>query len=287
MKISDVKLILEQLNVRPSKKKGQNFLINNSVLRKIIQKSKITSEDIILEIGPGLGVLTEELVKNAKKVILIEIETKFCSYLSEKFSNMKNIEIINDDILNIDIPFHTKLVSNIPYTMTGPILEKIFFKENPPTGIIIIEKTLAERIYNIHEYKKISRIGIGVKSFMKPVELVDISRYCFYPVPNIDLALIKLDPKPDLDSFLTKENTINFYLKFIAGVLPYKNKDIVNAINSFFSNHKKINLSKRDIIEILQENKIENKKTFSFKIDEFINLSKIIYYFLRENTKGK
>jgi 16S rRNA (adenine1518-N6/adenine1519-N6)-dimethyltransferase len=160
MNKKDVQLVLNRLDVKPKKNWGQNFLIDNNIASKIISESDISSQDTILEIGPGLGALTEDLIKSAKKVYLIEKEPKFCYYLSDKFSTRDNVEIINDDILKVDIPPHDKVVSNIPYTITGAILEKVFYKQNPPMGVISIEKNIAERIFLSNNYKKFSRISL-------------------------------------------------------------------------------------------------------------------------------
>ena len=139
MSQKEVQLVLHQLKLEPNKKLGQNFIIDKNTIKKIISVSELSKDDVLLEIGPGLGALTEEFVKVVRKVYAIEIDYRLCSYLKKKFSKYDNIEIINKDILEIKIPIHNKVVSNIPYTITGPILEKIFFREKAPQGILTIE----------------------------------------------------------------------------------------------------------------------------------------------------
>ena len=275
MNKSDVQLILKQLNIKPKKHLGQNFLIDKNIRDKIISTAEISKNDIILEIGPGLGALTEKLIDYAKQVYAIEIEPHFYSYLKNKFSDIDNLKLINGDILNVEVPPHNKVVSNIPYSITGPILERIFFTSNPPHGILTIESKLAERIFFRGDYKKYSRLTISVNSFMEPIQRYSISRNSFYPTPGIDLSLIKINPKVIINPFLLENKNIQFYLKFIAGIMPYKNKNIVNALEIFFS--KTTSLNKQEIIKILQENKFENKKVFTFKSPEFIELCKLFY----------
>ena len=277
MNIQEVNLVLNQLQLRPQKRLGQNFLIDNNVLQKIISLSEITKNDIVLEIGPGLGSLTEFLVKKAKKVYAIEIEPLFCTYLSEKLSIYSNIEIINDDVLKIEIPKHNKVVSNIPYTITGSIFEKVFFNRNPPSGILIIEKSIANRIFFTENYKTFSRISVTVNAFMKPVLKFEVSRNSFYPPPKIDLSLIKIIPKDNQNSFLSEEKTILFFLKFIAGIMPYKNKNILNALQIFFKANNVDKYSKEKISQIIKQKNFDNKKVFTFEIEEFIELSKLFY----------
>jgi len=269
MNKSNVQLILKQLKIRPKKRLGQNFLIDRNIGDKIIRESELSGDDIVLEIGPGLGILTELLVRNVKKVYAIEIESKFCAYLFEKLAEFDNIEIINADILKVELPFCNKVVSNIPYSITGPLLEKVFFKHNPPQGILTVEKNIAERIFFKEDYKNFSRITISLNTFMEPIEKFNISRTCFYPTPKIDLALIKIKPKKDLNPFLLDNDNKNFFLKFIAGIMPYKNKNIANALKLYLKNDK------QEILKILSKNNFENKKIFNLTLEDLIRLSKL------------
>jgi len=277
MNYRDVQLTLNRLNLKPKKHLGQNFLIDENISRKIITTSEITSKDIILEIGPGLGALTESIVKKVKKIYAIEIDPKLSKYLSEKFSVYNNIEIINDDILKINLPKHDKIISNIPYTITGPILEKAFFKQNPPSGILTIEKSIGKRIFLSENYKEFSRISVSLNAFMKPIIKYNIPRNSFYPVPKIDLLLIKIIPNENLHPVLLDEYSITFFLKFVAGIMPYKNKDLGNALSYYFKATNQIHYSKEKILQILKNNNYENKKLFKYKIKEFVELSSLFY----------
>jgi 16S rRNA (adenine1518-N6/adenine1519-N6)-dimethyltransferase len=277
MNYTDVQLTLSRLNLKPIKSLGQNFLVNKNISRKIISTSEISREDIILEIGPGLGALTELLVEKAKKIFAIEIDPKLSKYLSEKFSVFSNIEIINDDILKVILPKHSKVISNIPYTITGPILEKVFFKKNPPSGILTIEKSLGNRIFFSGNYKEFSRITITLNAFMKPIIKYNIPRKSFYPIPKIDLLLIKIIPIEDLNPFLSDTKTITYFLKFVAGIMPYKNKNLANALSHYFKATNKNIYTKDKIFQILKQNKYENKKLFNFKNNEIIEISSLFY----------
>ncbi len=277
MNIKEVQLILKQLEIIPNKKLGQNFLTDKNIVKKIIKFSDVSQNDLILEIGPGLGMLTEELADLSKKIYGIEIDNRLCSYLKEKLSIYDNIEIIHGDILEIELPKHNKVISNIPYTITGPLIDKIFFNINSPKGILLLEKSIANRIFLSGNYKDYSRISIGVNAFMKPILISDISRKSFYPIPRIALSLIKIIPRDDVHPFLSEKDSINFFLKFIAGIMPYKNKNIVNAIGYFLKNLNNIEYTREKIIEILYENNFENRKVFSFNIKELIEISQLFY----------
>lgn len=277
MNLREVKLILNKLKIGPDKRLGQNFLIDNNIVEKVITKSELLRDDIILEIGPGLGALTEKLVEKVRKVYAIEIDQRLCSYLENEFSKYNNIEIINADILNVDVPFHNKVVSNIPYNITGPIFEKIFYNSNPPEGTMIIEKKIADRIFYDGTYENFSRITISFNAFMQLKERYIVSRNCFFPTPNIDLSLIKISPREEINQFLLNDDNKYFFLKFIAGVMPYKNKNLLNALEIFLKYNKIIDLNKERISKILELYNYSNKKVFSLNIDDFIKLSKLFY----------
>lgn len=281
MNRKEVLLVLKQLNVSPNKRLGQNFLIDKNIANKIISISEISKKDVILEIGPGLGALTGKLVESAKKVYAVEIDPRLYSYLEQKFSSFDNIEVVKGDVLEVDIPFHNKVVSNIPYTITGPIFEKFFFKEIRPRGILIIEKSIADRVFLSKDYKKISRISIGLNSFMEPVYKSKIARNCFFPIPKIDLSLIKIIPRVNVNPFLLEKAILKYYLKFIAGIMAYKNKNLANALEMFFRTQKENHFRKEEILQILRENNYENKKVVSFNVEDFVKISQLFYNFYK------
>ncbi len=277
MNYKDVELILNQLDFKPKKHLGQNFLTSRNIIDKIIKVSDISREDTILEVGPGIGALTKPLIEKAKKVYAVEIDPILSEYLSEKFSVHDNIEIINDDILRIDIPSHNKVVSNLPYKITGPILEKLFFKATAPQGILTIEKSIANRFFLSGNYKDFSRISIGLNAFMNPVVKYSIPRNSFYPIPKIDLALVKIIPKENLNQMLLNEESVQYFLGFIAGIMPYKNKNLVNALYLSFKVTRDSYYTKEKILNILQKENFENKKLFNYEIEKFIELSRIFH----------
>ena len=270
MKKKEVQDILNKLNVTPKRKLGQNFLIDNNIANKFIVESNLSNDDKILEIGPGLGALTELLVRKAKKVYAVEIESQFCSFLSEKFSNCKNLEIIHGDILEIDLlPHHNKVISNIPYSITGPLLEKVFYKVRPAFGVLTVDKKIGERMFITKSHQNFSRISITLNSFMEPIKKYNISRNCFYPIPNVDLLMVILKPKKNLNDFLSNDKNIDYFLRFVAGIMPYKNKNLINALKFYLKEDKE------KIIKKLQGTNFKNSKLFNLDIDDFINLSKI------------
>ncbi len=280
MNKSEVLLILKQLGIRPNKELGQNFLINKKTVSKIILESNIKTTQSILEIGPGLGALTEDLVKKSNQIYAYEIDSVLFSYLSSKFSNYENLKLYNEDILKAKIPSSDIIISNIPYSITGPIFEKVFYNPQPPRGALIIENSIAERLFNRNNYKSFSRITVTFNAFMKPVRKFKISRFDFFPTPKIELALVIVEPRKAIDQLLLSDDGRTFFLRFVAGIMPYKNKNMVNAIKYFLKNDKNFNYSKQHIEVFLRKNQLKNDKVALFSVDEIVELSKKFYSFL-------
>jgi 16S rRNA (adenine1518-N6/adenine1519-N6)-dimethyltransferase len=273
----ETQLILEKHGIKPNKKLGQNFLFDKNIISKIISESHVLEDDIILEIGPGLGALTEALVKCCNKLHAYEIDFKLFQYLTKKFSKNKNLLLYNEDILKADLPKHNIVISNIPYTITGAIMEKVFYTENPPRGALIIENSIAERIFSKNQYKKFSRITVSFNAFMEPIKKHRISRFTFIPTPKIDLALIIIKPREDIAQFLLDEKQRKFFLKFVSGIMPYKNKNVINAINLFLNKEILGNLSKDDIYKYIDDPNLVEKKIAQCEVDEIVDLSKLIF----------
>lgn len=274
MNKSDVLTALNQLQLKPNKRLGQNFLINAGFLKKIVLESEISKDDVILEVGPGLGALTEELANNAKKVYAYEIDGKLYAYLKSKFSNISNLEIMHADILKTTLPIHNKVVSNVPYSITGPLLEKLFFKKNPPEGVLTLEKSLADRIFFNGNRHNFSRIMVSFNAFMKPVSRYGVPNNAFYPPTKIEQSLIKITPRKDLNEFLLKDENKDFFLKFVAGIMPFKNKNVANALELYLKNLNAVTSSKEKIIALLEANHFVNSKLISYNVKDIINLSK-------------
>ncbi len=277
MNKKEIQLILKEQKIKPNNKLGQNFLFDKNIVSKIILKSHISENDIVLEIGPGLGALTEELIKHSNKIYAYEIDLKLFQHLAKRFSKNQNLMLFNEDILKADIPTHDIVISNIPYSITGAILEKVFYNENPPRGTLLIEDSIAERLFNKNEYKTFSRITVSFNAFMQPLKKYKISRFTFFPTPKIDLALIIVKPRDDISQFLLSETNRKFFLKFVAGIMPYKNKNLVNAISLFLKNEGLGDYSKSDIYNGINNTNLAEKKTAQYNVDEIVALSELIF----------
>ncbi len=182
----------------PKKKFSQNFLVNKGVLEKIINFAKLSKKEVVLEIGPGLGALTDELLKNAKFVVAVEKDKELFAFLKEKYLGVKNIRLMNADILKIDTSKIDELkdgyvvVANIPYNITSKILRKFLEQEKikPKKLVLMVQKEIAQKIALS---EKESILSLSVKFFAKPKILFYVSKGSFFPKPKVDSALLEIE----------------------------------------------------------------------------------------------
>jgi 16S rRNA (adenine1518-N6/adenine1519-N6)-dimethyltransferase len=196
-------MILQKHNIHPKKYMGQNFLIDENILNKIIDSADLSTKDTVLEIGPGLGILTAELAKKTKRVIAIEKDKKMCEILKDVLKEFKNIEIVNEDILKIEPAELSdyKIVANIPYYLTSPLIRKFLEAKNKPSVIVLmIQKEVAQRITAKPPHMNI--LSIAVQFYAEPKIIDYVPKNSFFPVPKVDSAIIKIIPKqiPEIDT---------------------------------------------------------------------------------------
>jgi len=266
-------LILKKLNIVPKKRLGQNFLTDKNLAYRLVSEANLSkNRDIVLEIGPGVGALTFLLAENAKLVYAVEYDIKLFNFLKEYTSKIENLKLTQGDFLKTEVPFYNKVISNIPYTMTGPIISKILLVEKIPELYLIIERTLAYRIIAKPNDKNYSRLSVSVNTFVKPTIIKEVKAHCFYPIPKIKLSMIKLIPHLKVDKFLKNEQNRKLYLDLLRGIFPYKNKNISKALFLYLRIFK---IGRNEINNILEDYQKE-KKVRAFTREDLINITKTI-----------
>ncbi len=190
-----VKRICEAYDLKPQKNKGQNFLISEKVLNQIVEAADLSGDDVVLEVGPGLGILTEALVKKTKKVIGVELDSKLLSFLRAKFAGVKNLELINSDILKFlpadDFNQPYKIVANISYNITSHFLKKFLtIKTRPSSMVLLIQKEVAQRV--CAKPGEMSLLSVSVQVYGRPQIVSFVSSSNFWPAPEVDSAILKI-----------------------------------------------------------------------------------------------
>ena len=222
------------------KKYGQNFLIDKNIITKISDKISKKNIDII-EIGPGDGRLTEQILKhNPKSLKIIEIDPDLIPILKLKFGKNQNIKIINENILNYKLTEKIDLIiSNLPYNISSQILIKICIMQNLPTNLILMfQKEFAERLID----KKLNSINSLVNCFFEINNSFNVGRKCFRPIPKIDSTVLSFKRKEEI---LLEKNEVNKFIKFKRVLFSHKRKTLNKLLKDYNFNKEKYNLSLR------------------------------------------
>lgn len=260
------KSILNKYGIRLNKNLGQNYLIDNNKRNQIINFANLTKEDVVLEIGAGIGTLTIELAKKAKKVIAIEQDSNICEILNQRLKNEKidNVELINEDALKIEFPKFNKIVSNLPYQISSPITFK-FLDYDFDLAILMYQKEFGQRMNGEVGSKNYSRLSAMLYFKCDVKALCDVSCESFIPKPKIDSVVIGLTPK---ESEIAPDD-FNTYSKFTRALFQHRNKKIRNALID--SRHIVSNLDKKEMKKRL--NAIEDEKLIDYLAKRVIVLT--------------
>ena len=317
----NIKNLLGKYGVRPSKGLGQNFLVDKRVLGKIIEAANLGKEDTVLEIGAGIGTLTLELAKKAKKVIAVEKDPKMCEILHETMKGYENVEIIQGDILKLEIfnfqfsifkqkpnaknqmpktkckiqNTRYKVVANLPYYITSPVIRKFLETENPPSEMILmVQKEVAQRICASPVRSSAKRsegglarpklgseggqnrmniLAVSVQFYAEPKIISYVSKNSFWPSPKVDSAIIKITPLINADG---KQINADLFFKVVKAGFSQPRKQILNNLSNklALSLPNGLELKKKEVTDWLLENNIQpTQRAETLSIQDWINLT--------------
>lgn len=251
------KEVMDKYEIFFKKKFGQNFLIDKNIIEKIISSANVTKDDVVIEVGPGIGNMTQYLATASKKVIAIEIDKDLVEILkNDTLKDFDNVEVISSDILKLDLDdlFNNKLkgekikvVSNLPYYITTPIImELLNYRDHIESITIMIQKEVADRINAKPKTKDYGSLSIAIGAFTETTYVTTVPHTCFIPEPNVDSAVIKIDilDKPKL----SMEN-VDFYFEIVRAAFSQRRKTLVNTLYSAMN----IFESKNQIENLLEE----------------------------------
>ena len=276
---NETKSIMKKYGIYANKSLGQNFLIDENVVENIVNSANITSEDLVIEIGPGLGTLTKELLKKAGKVICVELDTKMIKILKDRF---ENLEIINNDILKVDLNSiinenlkklsckHTKIVANLPYYITTPIIMKLLEdKLNIESITVMIQKEVADRLIAIPGDKLSGAITYSIYYYAVAESIMEVPNNSFLPEPEVTSKVIKLNLRK-APPIKVKNEELMF--KIIKLAFMQRRKTLLNSLSN-----GNIFESKEQISNMLNELNIDkNIRGEVLTIEQFAEISNYI-----------
>ena len=269
---AQIKEIMKENDLIFHKGLGQNFLFDSHYLESIADSGKVTKEDTIIEVGPGLGVLTTRLAERAKKVIAVEIDQNLVPVLKKLTADYDNIEIINEDIMKADVNAlidgeeSVKVVANLPYYITTPIIMKLLEgKYNIKSITVMIQKEVAERFVAKEGTKDYGAITLSINYYTNPKITLTVPPSAFIPPPKVHSSVITLECKePDV-----QVNDAEKMFKIIKAAFNQRRKTLVNALSSNLSNYSKEHI--KETIVALGHNESVRGETLSLK--EFAEIS--------------
>jgi 16S rRNA (adenine1518-N6/adenine1519-N6)-dimethyltransferase len=280
---SKTKEVIKQHEFHMKKKYGQNFLVDKSVLDKIITASELTKDDLVIEIGPGIGSLTQSLAEVSGQVVAIEIDKKLIPVLEETLANYDNVEVINKDVLKVDISEiiedykykNVKVIANLPYYITTPIVMDLLEKEYLiETIVIMVQKEVANRFMAKENTKDYGAISIAVQYYCEPTIVTSVSPQSFLPMPNVDSAVIKLSVRK---LATVKNENKELLFKMVKAGFGQRRKTLVNCL--FNANFFEI--SKEELSICLEE--CGFNKNVRGEVLGLMDYERLAEYFLNKN----
>ncbi|MDD6572785.1 MAG: 16S rRNA (adenine(1518)-N(6)/adenine(1519)-N(6))-dimethyltransferase RsmA [Thermoflexaceae bacterium] len=262
------------------KKFGQNFLIDSNVVEKIVRKADVTKEDFVLEIGPGIGTMTQILCENAREVAAVEIDKNLIPILRDTLSEYNNVTVINEDILKVDINALAreknqgkpiKVVANLPYYITTPIIMGLFESHVPIDSItIMVQKEVADRMQVGPGTKDYGALSLAVQYYAQPEIILNVPASCFMPRPNVDSAVIKLT-RHEKNPVEVQDEKLMFQI--IRASFNQRRKTLANGLNNSSEIHLSKDVIEKAIIRLCGNPSIRGE---ALTLQQFADLSNII-----------
>lgn len=282
--LEETRFIMNKYHIKANKSLGQNFLISEEVVKTIVNSSQIGKEDLVIEIGPGLGTLTKYLLEKAGKVICIELDSKMVSILKDRFSLYDNFELLNEDVLKVDLRNliekekantnikSVKVVANLPYYITTPIIMKLLEEELPLQSItVMIQKEVANRLIATPGEKETGAITYSVYYYAQSQGILEVPKNSFIPEPEVTSKVITLNIRENPPVITAKKELM---FKIIKSAFMQRRKTLLNALVN-----TKIFESKEQGIKILEELEIDtNIRPEKLRIEDYANLVEKIYF---------
>lgn len=277
--IEETRYIMKKYNIKANKSLGQNFLISQKVVENIVGSSDIGENDLVIEVGPGLGTLTKYLLEKAKKVICVELDKRMIKILEDRFKLYQNFELINEDILKVDLQNiikeekqnnkikNVKIVANLPYYITTPIIMKLLEEELDLESItVMIQKEVADRLIATPGEKNTGAITYTVYYYATSEEILEVPNDSFIPEPEVTSKVIKLNIR---DKIPVEVKNKEVMFKIIKSAFMQRRKTLLNALTN-----TKVFLNKEEGTKILQEIGLsENVRAEELTLQDFANIA--------------
>jgi 16S rRNA (adenine1518-N6/adenine1519-N6)-dimethyltransferase len=281
--LAQTRRLLRRFDLKARKGLGQHFLIDREVLELITSAAELTPADVIVEVGPGLGVLTRELARQAGWVIAIELDDKLAALLKQTLASFNNVTIINDDVLKIEpgawlkeqkVRFPYKIVANLPYYITSPVLRHFLeASAKPQMMIVMVQKEVAEAI--VAKPGEMSLLSVSIQFYGEPRIISYVPAQCFYPAPKVDSAILRIDPYPQPTLAVTD---VGSFFDLVRAGFTAPRKQIANSLA------QGLGLPKGEVLSLLEKaDVVSQRRAETLTLGEWAQLWRV---FTRLGEKG-
>jgi 16S rRNA (adenine1518-N6/adenine1519-N6)-dimethyltransferase len=254
------KHFLRLYRVSPKKRLGQNFAVNSGMLQQLVSHASLTEDDVVLEVGPGFGFLTQFIADKCKKVIAVEVDPQLVSFLRNQ-NNLQNVNLIEGDILKVTLPPFNKVVSAPPYSISSPLIFHLL-EQQFDWAVLILQKEFAERLAASVGTKDYGRLTVNVY-YRADVELLDfVPRTMFYPPPDVDSMMVRLTPRAP--PFPVDDEKTFFDL--VRTLFTQRNKKVRNGLISFLNQH---NITGKEAVELADSTIYSKKRVRELAPEDF------------------
>lgn len=280
--------VIEKYQFNFQKRYGQNFLIDTNILKKIIEEAGVTKEDCVVEIGPGIGTMTQYLAESAREVVAVEIDKNLIPILEDTLSEYDNVTVINEDILKIDLRKlaeeknngrPVKIVANLPYYITTPIIMGLFENQVPLSSItIMVQKEVADRMQVGPGTKDYGALSLAVQYYARPEIVLQVPPACFMPRPGVGSAVIRLT-KHEQPPVRTKDEKKLFAV--IRASFGQRRKTLANALTNGFcyeaESGKTQRVTRQQVYDVLEQMELSQTiRGEALTLEQFAELSDLL-----------
>lgn len=277
--ISKVRELIKKYNFKIKKGLGQNFLINGAIVEKILEGARLTPEDIVVEIGPGLGTMTLGLAERTRGVLAVELDTALLPILNENLKDFSNVKIVNADVLKLDLDEEVmkhfsfaaapkyKVVANLPYYITTPIIMHLLEHKNGIESMVfMVQREVAERMVATPGGKDYGALSVAVQYYTLPSLITHVPPSSFFPAPEVASTVVKLTVREQPAVQVENEK---LFFQVVKGAFGQRRKTLLNALNNRFSY-----LTKEELVQIFQACNIDpSRRGETLSLEEFARLA--------------
>ncbi len=270
--LPEVKKLAKHYGIKPLKRLSQHFVVSKNLILKMLDHAEISREDVVLEVGAGLGVMTRFIAERAKKVIAVEVDRRFIPVLKEYVkSTYENVEIVNADILEMEWPPVDKVVSNVPYSISSPLMFKLLDSKFK-IAVFTFQKEFAKRLTAKPDTKDYGRLTVTACVKATVEYLFEVPRTAFWPEPDVESAVVKIrlrDKPPEILDY-------KLFNQLVLCAFAHRNKKLKNALLIELRKLEKHGLSRKAIEEVLERTSFKEKRAYNLTPWDYVKLTNLL-----------